>query len=294
MAAKVLAAVLLVLAGGPAVAGCPQPDQIDRLAADVTALIPARGFGPGLSLADGACARDQLVARLTATLGGRIGYKAGLTNAAVQRRFGVDQPVRGILLEKMILADGATVPARFGARPVFEADLIAVVGDEGINQAATPLEALSHLRALVPFIELPDLVLAPGEPLDAATITAINVGARLGVAGVPITVAAGSAAAGPALAGPALVDALAAMTVTIGDDSGAELARSSGSAILGQPLEAVLWLARDVARGGGVLKRGDRLSLGSFGPLLVPVPGRTVTVRYLGLPGNPAVSVRFE
>ena len=42
------------------------------------------------------------------------------------------------------------------------------------------------------------------------------------------------------------------------------------------------------------LKPGDVLSLGSFTPPLTPRPGLAVTVRYEGLPGNPAVSVRFR
>jgi 2-keto-4-pentenoate hydratase len=58
-----------------------------------------------------------------------VGYKAALTNPAVQKRFGYDQPLRGTLYAKMILPAGAKVPAAYGARPVYEADLVAVVGD---------------------------------------------------------------------------------------------------------------------------------------------------------------------
>jgi len=42
------------------------------------------------------------------------------------------------------------------------------------------------------------------------------------------------------------------------------------------------------------LQPGDMLSLGSFTVPLAPRPGLTATVRYEGLPGNPAVSVRFK
>jgi len=56
----------------------------------------------------------------------------------------------------------------------------------------------------------------------------------------------------------------------------------------------VLWLARDLERSRIQLKPGDVLSLGSFTPPLPPRPGLHVTVRYEGLPGNPAVSVRFR
>jgi 2-keto-4-pentenoate hydratase len=76
--------------------------------------------------------------------------------------------------------------------------------------------------------------------------------------------------------------------------SGRELAAGEGAAILDHPLNAVLWLAQDLERSRIRLKPGDMLSLGSFTTPLTPRPGLAVTVRYEGLPGNPAVSVRFR
>jgi 2-keto-4-pentenoate hydratase len=78
------------------------------------------------------------------------------------------------------------------------------------------------------------------------------------------------------------------------DGKGQEVASAKGSAILDHPLNAVLWLVQDLARSGVKLKAGDVLSLGSFTAPQRPRPGLAVTVRYLGLPGDPAVSVRFR
>jgi len=122
------------------------------------------------------------------------------------------------------------------------------------------------------------------EKLTAPLLTFLNAGARLGVVGKPIPVAAT----------PAFADALANMRVVVTDQHGKELARGRGSAILGHPLNAVMWLHEDLARGRVRLKPGDVLSLGSFTPPLKPKAGMTVTVRYEGLPGNPAVTVRFR
>jgi len=108
----------------------------------------------------------------------------------VQERFGVSNPVRGVLLEKMLLTDGADVAADFGARPVFEADLLVVVKDAAIHKAKTHLDVLRALSLVVPFIELPDLVMAEGEKLSAPLIVSLNVGARLGVVGKGIPVQA--------------------------------------------------------------------------------------------------------
>lgn len=258
------------------------PPESRQLAANFNALQPTSGLAKEMSMGDAARIRDGLVAELAASQGRVVGYKAGLTNPMVQQRFGHNAPVRGVLLEKMLLEDGAEVPAKFGAVPIFEADLVVVVKDEGINQAKTPAEVLQHLSAIRPFIELPDLVTAKEQPLTGAVITAINVGARLGVLGKPVAPA------------PEMADALAKMTVVMRDQDGKELAKAPGTAILGHPLNAVVWLAEDLAKSGGRLRAGDVLSLGSFSAPMPPKPGMKVTVTYEGLPGNPAVSVRFK
>lgn len=87
---------------------------------------------------------------------------------------------------------------------------------------------------------------------------------------------------------------LEAMRVRMIDQDGKELASANGAAILGHPLNAVLWLVRDLEKSGARLKAGDLLSLGSFTAPMPPRPDLAVTVRYEGLPGNPHVSVQFQ
>lgn len=277
-----LAATLL--AASIAAAACPSPEQIDRLVADWQAKRPAGPVAPDMDMTDAYCAQEMFVERLKPSLGEAVGYKAGLTAKPVQERFGATEPARGVLLEKMLLPDGASVPANFGARPVWEADMLLVIKDEGINTAGTPEEAVRHVAAMRPFIELPDLVVAPDVKLDAPLLTAINVGARAGVTGpeVPLPPTAET------------VKALENVRIVATDASGAVLAENSGAATLGNPLNALLWLARNLKASGRGLRAGDLVSVGSFSPLVPPKPGQAVTVRYEGLPGTPQVSVRFE
>jgi len=258
------------------------PPQSRQLADNFKAMSPTSGLSKEMTMEEAVRIRDGLVAELSASQGKVVGYKAGLTNPAVQKRFNTTEPVRGALLEKMLLDDGAEVPVKFGAIPFFEADLVVVVKDEGINQAKTPADVMKHLANIRPFIELPDLVTVKEQPLSAAIITSFNVGARLLVLGKPIAPT------------PEMADALGKMTVVMRDQDGKELARVPGAAILGHPLNAVVWLADDVAKSGGKLRAGDILSLGSFTPPNFPKPGMAVTVTYEGLPGNPSVSVRFK
>lgn len=268
------------------VPGCPTGAQIDELVRRYIALQPAPNPALGMSTEAAACGRDRFTDRLDLHLGRVVGYKAALTSDALQKRFNASGPVRGTLFEKMIVDDGASVPANFGARPMFEADLVIVVRDSGIHQALTPHDVMEHISAIRPFIELPDLVVQDPTKFDAGALAAINAAARMGVLGAPVRVD------GP---DPALADALRDMTVRLVDvDTGATLDSGKGSATLDHPLNAVMWLAADLRRSGITLRPGDMLSLGSFTKLFPSRPGMRVKAVYEGLPGDPSVSVSFR
>jgi 2-keto-4-pentenoate hydratase len=183
----------------------------------------------------------------------------------------------------MLLADGATVEAAFGARPVFEADLLVRVADARINQAKTPEQVLQYIDQVIPAIELPDLVVEAPPKLNGQAIAAINVGARYFVAGAPIAVQRT----------PEFANALASMKIVV-MGNGDDLDKGFGSDVLGHPLNAVVWLAQDLARNGMALQRGGLVSVGSFSKLMPPKPGLKVEVQYQGLPGNPSVKLVFK
>ncbi|MBA3771292.1 MAG: fumarylacetoacetate hydrolase [Ramlibacter sp.] len=282
----------LLIAGAVAIAGaadaaCLSDTQAAELMAKFVAKTPA-ATPEGLSEADAACSRAKVTALLEKQYGKVIGYKAGLTNPAVQKRFGYDKPVWGKLFQGMVLADGATVDVAFGARPLFEADMLVRVKSANINSAKTPMDVLNAVDQVIPFIELPDLVVEAPPKLGGTGITAINVGARLGVAGKPVAV--------PATRGEryAMLDALRDMNVVLADGAGAELGKGKGSDILEHPLNAVVWLAQALAQEGLAMKPGDLISLGSFSPLLPPKAGLKATATYNGLPGAMPVSVQFK
>ncbi|WP_425081317.1 2-keto-4-pentenoate hydratase [Ruegeria arenilitoris] len=267
--------------GSHAVADCATEAEIDQYVQDYLTNTPTAALSADGSMEDALCTQAKIVSVLEPHLGPIIGYKAGLTSAPAQERFGASEPVQGVLYRDMMLDDGATVPATWGARPVFEADLVLVVGDAGINQATTPAEVLAHISAIRPFIELPDLTLAEGEPITPVTLTAIGVAPKLGVLGSKI----------PVPDPTAMKQALQDMTVTLRAADGEVLAQAPGAAVLGHPANAALWLMSK----GIEFQAGDLISVGSFGPLVPPEKGKGgASVTYAGLPGDPTVSVVFE
>ncbi len=265
----------------PAFAQCATDSEIERFVQDYLQNKPTAALSAEGDFEDARCTQGKLAAALEPHMGPVIGYKAGLTSAPAQERFGASEPVQGVLYWEMMLSDGATVPAAWGARPVFEADLILVVGDPGINQATTPEEVLQNTAAIRPFIELPDLTLAEGEPITPVTLTAIGVAPKLGVLGAEV----------PVTDPVAMSQALEGMIVTLSAADGEVLAQAPGAAVLGHPANAALWLISK----GIEFKAGDLISVGSFGPLFPPAKGKGgASVTYEGLPGDPTVSVVFE
>ncbi|MDH5538029.1 MAG: fumarylacetoacetate hydrolase [Rhizobacter sp.] len=283
--AKTLAAAvaLAALFAPTAQAACMSDLEAAALVASYMARTPAAN-PEGLSTEDGECSRTKVNRFLAQQIGAKVvGYKAGLTNPAVQKRFNASAPVWGVLYAPMLLKDGATVDAKFGARPLFEADMLVRVSDAAINKARTPEQVLRHIDQVIPFMELPDLVVQAPPKLNGAAIAAINVGARLGVLGAPIAVQRTAA----------FSDALRDMVVIVKGD-GTELDKGKGSDVLEHPLNAVVWLVQDLSKNGLALKKGDLVSLGSFSKLLPPKPGLAVEVVYQGLPGNPVVRASFH
>ena len=261
-----LAAALALLAGcastsAPVVAdtpGCLSNVAVDRLLADYNARRPAANPPETLTMADAHCSRSKLQQRLAGQAGRLVGYKAGLTNPAVQKRFNTDQPVWGALYSAMILNSGVTLDAGFGSRPLYEADLLVRVKDKAINDAATPAQVLAQVDQVIPFIELPDLMVETPAKINGAVLSALNVGTRLGVQGAPLLVPAD--AAGQAR----LLDQLRDMNVRLVDGQGAALGGGKGSDVLGHPLNAVVWLAKALKAQGLSLQPGQVVSLGSF------------------------------
>lgn len=280
---SVTAFSILLAANPSAQAACPDQAAVDAYVADFVAARPSKGFGTGLTLADAECARGKLVKSLPPVLGSLVGYKAGFTNEALQKRFEVPAPAYGVMFSKMMLESGAKLPAKFGTRPLYEADFIAIAKGPELADAKTPLEALKHLSEVAPFMELPDLSLE-GNPLGNALIST-NIAFRAGAIGPRIKVQETQA----------FLDSLATMTVVMSEDrSGKELGRVRGEVLMGNPVKAAMWLAQALKKDGITLKPGDLLSLGGFFPPAPTQPGTTITVRYLGLLGDPAVTAHFE
>jgi 2-keto-4-pentenoate hydratase len=222
---------------------------------------------PNMTMDQAVKVQEQFVARLIKELGEPVGYKAGLTNAAIQRIAGVAHPIRGTLLKRMLIESGATLQA--DKRLQIEGGLILRVGSDAINQTKTREQALKFIDAAMPFIELPFI---PKPGMKVPEIVAFNVFARYGVVGKPI----------PFTASEEWMNRLKNFRVQLFEKNYL-LSDGTGSALLDNPLNVVLWIKDSLAAEGKKLEAGDLLSLGSITKTLSTHPGSTLRAMYIGL-----------
>ncbi len=272
-----LCAILFLLPHQPH-AACPPAAEIEARAAVFLQNRPFDLYPTNLTLQDAYCAQEKYVAALIPHYGQPIGYKVGFTGKALQERFKVSEPALGILLEKMLLPDGATLSLSSFHRPMIEPDIIVTVKDQGIMTAKNELEVAAHLDEVRPFLELPAIPFQAGTKLTGTTLVACNVAARAGVSGKGRKITAT----------PEFVQALAEMETIFTDETGTVLQKEPGSNLLGNPLRSVLWLIKELQARGERLQAGQVISLGGFGKLFpLKEAGKTYTLTYTGLPGGP-------
>lgn len=224
--------------------------------------------------------QKQVVQQLKNDLGPVIGYKAGLTNPAAQKRFNSNQPVLGTLLENMILPNGTRVSVSNGVHLLLEADLLVRVKDFKINHVETLEQAYQSIDLVTPFLEIPDLIIEKGQAITGPILTAINSGAKLGVRGKSVT------------ADRVTIQQLAEFSVSLNNANGSAL-QSTGHVLMQHPLNVVLWIVEESRRRGIKLKPGDWLSLGSLTPPFKAQAGKAYQATYTGL-GDQVLTVNVQ
>ncbi|MGL5827370.1 MAG: 2-keto-4-pentenoate hydratase [Nocardioides sp.] len=208
--------------------------------------------------------------------GARIaGRKIGLTNPAVQAQLGVDQPDYGVLFHDQGYAEGQVVPMSRLLQPKAEAEVAFVLAEDladGPLDAARVAGAVAYAQAA---IEIADSRVADWNITVVDTI-ADNASAGLYVLG----------------ADQVTLDQFepvhAAMSMTI---NGQVVSTGSGAACLGDPLNALGWLARQAREAGDPLRAGQLVLSGALGPVL-PVPAGAVVVAQIS--GLGSVTATFS
>lgn len=175
------------------------------------------------------------------------GHKVGLSSKAMQEMMGVDEPDYGHLLDDMECFSDVPVAADRYCYPRVEVEVAFILGDALPGQNCTEQDVLRATEAVAPSIELID-----SRILDWQI-------------GIVDTIADNASSAGFIL-GPERVSPRDIDLLTIDARlyrNGTEVASGRSDAVLGNPVNAVAWLARKVASFGVNLEAGHVILPGS-------------------------------
>ena len=210
-----------------------------------------------------------------------VGRKIGATSEAVQRQLGVDQPDFGYLLSDMDVShgvDGDPISMSTLVQPRVEGEVAFVLGRD-LAPASEEELTLELVRAAVevalPALEIVDSRIADWD-IGFTDTVADNASSGLFVVGRD---------------GRGLADVEpreVTMSLTI---NGEERSAGTGAACLGDPLEALRWLAVQAQRFGDPLRAGHLILSGALGPFVPFAPGDRVVAT---ISGFEPLSVTFE
>lgn len=204
-----------------------------------------------------------------------VGAKIGLTNPAVQRQLGVDQPDFGVLTADMAVPDGEQVALAEMLQPRVEAEVAFVLGADLDLPHPTTVDLIRAVDHLLPAIEIVDSRIADWDISIVDTV-------------------ADNASSGKFVLGTRPVRLSEVDLRTCGmvlEHAGRPVSVGAGAACLGNPLHALAWLAGTLAQAGNPLRAGDVVLSGALGPMVPVTPHAAYEARISGLG---AVRVRFD
>lgn len=199
---------------------------------------------------------------LATSEGRRIsGRKIGLTAVSVQKQLGVDKPDFGTLFADMAYADGVEVDSERLIQPKVEAEVALVLGETLDLGTHTVHDIIAATAFALPALEIVDSRIADWNIRFVDTVADNASSGLYSVGSQPLALSEFDVRQVP-------------MTLTV---NGQKVSTGHGSACLGNPLQAAVWLADMLSSIGTPLQAGDVVLTGALGPMAEVKPGDEVT-----------------
>jgi 2-keto-4-pentenoate hydratase len=211
------------------------------------------------TIADAYDIQQRFVTLLRGQHGDAVGYKVGLTSAAMQTFCGIDHPIAGVVLARRVVQSGATVRRADYGRLGLEFEIaVRLKSDVPVTGMPLTAEAIApHIGGVGAAIEIVDDRSADYASLDVLSLVADN----SWNAGIVLS----EFAATFSKTWPDLADVpgrAARDRVAIGEGHGRD--------ILGHPFNSVAWLATQLASRGVGLKAGEVVMTGAVMKTVFP------------------------
>lgn len=239
------------------------------------AVDPVTDREDGITLDDAYQVQLDIIARRVAAGERVVGKKIGVTSQAVMDMLKVEQPDFGHLLSGMVYNDGETVSLARTLLPRGEGEIAFVMKHDLAGPGLTNADVLRATECVMPCFELVDSRIRDWKIRIQDTV-ADN----------------GSSYAfvlGDRAIAPRKID-LTTVGMTL-EKNGEIIGTGAGAASLGNPVNAVTWLANTLGRYGIALKAGEVILSGSLSIMFPVAPGDSIR---MSLGGIGSCSARFD
>jgi len=216
---------------------------------------------PDIDIADAYAIQLEGIRERTQAHGGEIvGWKVGLTSKAMQQMLGVDQPDFGHLLENMRVDEGTDIDCAEMIWPRVEPEIAFQLKADLRGPGVTADDVIAATEYLIPALEVIDSRVKDWKIKLCDTIAD--------------NASCGRFVLGRTRTAPGSFDVtLIGMNYFV---DGNMVATASSAAVLGNPAEAVAWLANTLAPYGHYLKAGQVVMPGSLVAAVDAEPGGTI------------------
>jgi 2-keto-4-pentenoate hydratase len=195
------------------------------------------------------------------------GHKVGLTSAPMRRQMGVEESDFGHLMDTMFHADAMPIDLSRYLQPRIEPEIAFVLGRDLAGPGVTAADAIRAVDFVLPALELIDSrirewkITLPDTVADNASCGGVILGSTPAkLAGLDLSA----------------VGCLLARDGRLADTG-------AGGAVLGNPLNALIWLANTLAAHEVTLRAGHVILPGSITASIPVLAGQTVTATFTGL-----------
>jgi 2-keto-4-pentenoate hydratase len=232
------------------------------------------------SIADAYDIQQKFVTLLRGQHGDAVGYKVGLTSAAMQTFCGIDHPIAGVVLARRVLQLGARVRRADYGRLGLEFEIaVRLKSDVPVTGTSSTAEMIApHIEGVCAAIEIVDDRSADYASLDVLSLVADNSWNAGIVLSEFSTTFLKTWPELAAVAGRASKD-------------GAAIGEGHGRDILGHPFNSVAWLTAQLASRGERLKAGQIVMTGAVMKTVFPETEASYRFELEGI-GSVEVQVR--
>lgn len=202
------------------------------------------------------------------------GHKVGLTSAAMQRLLGVNEPDFGHLLDDFFYLEHTPIPVDHFVQPRIEPEVAFVLKRELRGPRVTVPEAIAAVDFVLPALEIVDSRIEDWKIGLFDTIADNASSGALVLGSTPRSLGEVDLRLGGAV-----------MT-----RNGTVVGTGAGGAVLGSPINSLVWLANTLGERGVTLQAGHVVLPGSVCAMVPVAAGDTVTATFAGLG---SVTARF-